>query len=106
MRRTINIWWVIAFFACVLTVFFWYSSKLNTTIEELQNRLEQDTVRLAALEAENAELEATLKTAGTDAFVEDQARNEYSYMMPDEIRFIITGQDGQYQQDQAEVPSP
>lgn len=106
MRRTVNIWWVIAIFACVLTAFFWYSSKLNTTIAELEDRLERDTVRLAALEAENADLEAVLKTVGTDAFVETQARNEYSYMMPDEIRFIITGQDGQYQQDQAEVPSP
>ena len=103
MRRTINIWWLIAVAGCVLVAFFWYSSQLSATIEELQNAVEQGNVRLAALQAENAELEATLKAADTDAFVEDQARNEYDYMMPDEIRFVITGTETDIQ---TEVPSP
>lgn len=106
MRRTINIWWVIGIFACVLCAFFWYSSQLSQTIAELQNKVDEGNVRLAALLSENAELEATLKTAGTDAFVENQARDEYGYMMSDEIRFVITGQ-GEYQQkEEAEIPSP
>lgn len=106
MRRTVNIWWVIAVIACVFVAFFCYSSKLSETIEELQDAVEQGNVRLAALQAENARLEAELKTADTDAFVENQARNEYGYMMPDEIRFVITGTDAEENQNQAEVPSP
>lgn len=106
MRRTVNIWWVIAVIACVFVAFFWYSSKLSETIEELQDTVEQGNVRLAALQAENAQLEAELKTADTDAFVENQARNEYGYMMPDEIRFVITGTDTGENQNEAEVPSP
>lgn len=106
MRRTVNIWWVIAVIACVFVAFFWYSSKLSETIEELQDTVEQGNVRLAALQAENAQLEAELKTADTDAFVENQARNEYGYMMPDEIRFVITGTDTEENQNEAEVPSP
>lgn len=106
MRRTVNIWWLIAVIACVFVAFFWYSSKLSETIEELQDTVEQGNVRLAALQAENAQLEAELKTADTDAFVENQARNEYGYMMPDEIRFVITGTDTEENQNEAEVPSP
>ena len=107
MRRTVNIWCVIAVIACVLIAFFWYSSKLSETIQELQAAVEEGNVRLAALQAENAELEATLKAAGTDAFVENQARNEYGYMMPDEIRFVITGSDAASQNNvETEVPSP
>ena len=103
MRRTVNIWWVIVFTACVLVAFFWYSNQLSDTIDELQNAVDLGNVRLAALQAENAKLESTLKAAGTDAFVEDQARNEYDFMMPDEIRFVITGTENH---NQMEVPSP
>lgn len=106
MRRTVNIWWVIAVIACVLVAFFCYSRQLSETIVELNNAVEAGNVRLAALQAENAELEATLKAAGTDAFVENQARNEYGYMMPDEIRFVITGSDAGDSNMPTEVPSP
>lgn len=107
MRRTVNIWWVIAVVACVFVAFFWYSSHLSETIRELQMAVEDGNVRLAALQAENAKLESTLKAAGTDAFVENQARNEYGYMMPDEIRFVITGSDTANQNEyETEVPSP
>jgi len=105
VRRTVNIWWVIGVIACVLAVFFWYSSQLTTTIDELTAAVEAGNVRLAALQAENAELEATLKSADTDAFIENQARNEYGYMMPDEIRFVITGTENN-QPSETEVPSP
>ena len=104
MRRTLNIWWVIAAFACVLVAFFIYSSKLSATIDEMQNVIEEGSMRLTALQAENAELEAVLKSAGTDAFIENQARNEYDYMMPDEIRFVITTSEDTYAKE--EIPSP
>ena len=105
MRRTVNIWWVIAVVGCILAAFFWYSNQLTETVAELQATVETGNVRLAALQAENARLEATLKAADTDAFVEDQARNEYGYMQPDEIRFVITG--AEYpNHEETEVPSP
>ena len=109
VRRTINIWWVIAVFACVLAAFSWYNGKLTATIEELSGVVEENTVRLSQLQAENAKLEATLKSAGTDAFIENQARTEYGYMMPDEIRFVITGAETalpQTTQSPEQIPSP
>ena len=105
MRRTVNIWWVIGIAACVIAVFFWYTSQLSETIDELQAAVEQDQASLTALQAKNAELEAILKIADTDAFIESQAR-EKGFMMPDEIRFVITGSDAEYVPQETEVPLP
>ena len=40
-------------------------------------------------------LEAEEETVGTDAFVEQQARDVYDFMMPDELRFVISFPDEQ-----------
>ncbi len=109
MRRTFNIWWIIAVFACVLAAFSWYNGKLTDTIAELEGVVEENTMRLNHLQAENAKLEATLKSAGTDAFVENQARTVYDYMMPDEIRFVITGAESaapETSEEPQQIPSP
>jgi len=109
VRRTVNIWWIIAIFACVLAAFSWYNGKLTDTIAELEVVVEENTMRLNQLQAENAELEATLKSAGTDAFVENQARTVFDYMMPDEIRFVITGaESGSAETNEStdQIPSP
>ena len=105
MRRTVNIWWVIVVAACVVAVFFWYTNQLSETINELRTVVEQEQNSLTALQAENAELEALLKVAGTDAFIEDRAR-EKGFMMPDEIRFVITGTEAEYIPEGTEVPAP
>ena len=107
MRRTINIWWIIAVFAVVLGLFSWYNSKLTATITELEGVVEASTVRLNQLQAQNTQLQATLKSVGTDAFIENQARSEYGYMMPDEIRFLISGADSATTTETSEqIPSP
>ena len=105
MRRTVNIWWMIAVIACVLVAFFWYSNRLNATIEELCAAADASKMRLSALQAENAELDAALKMAESEAFIENEARNN-GYMMPDEIRFVITGADFDNSSEEMEVPSP
>lgn len=44
-----------------------------------------------------------LDTVGSDSFIENQARTMYGYMMPDEIRFVITNPEALYGDD--EIPS-
>ena len=100
MRRTVNIWLLIAAFACVLAVFFWYSSTLTSALDELKTARDDSQLRLNELQTEQAELEAMLDTVGTDAFIENQARTMYGYMMPDEIRFVITNPEVLYGDDE------
>lgn len=103
MRKTINVWALIVLAACIMGGFFWYSGTLNASIVELNNAYDQSKVRLAELQNEQATLKATLETAGTDAFIENQARTMYGYMMPDEIRFVITNPEALYGDE--EIPS-
>ena len=63
----------------------------------------QTQMRLTELQGEQADLKTQLETVGTDAFIENQARTMYGYMMPDEIRFVITNPEALYGED--EIPS-
>ena len=103
MRKTINIWGLLAVLACVLLGFFCYSNTLTTDIGELNAAYDQSMLRMADLENEKTSLTAKLDTVGSDAFIENQARTMYGYMMPNEIRFVITNPESLY--DGGQVPS-
>ena len=105
LRKTLNIWWIIGFIACILVLFFSYSTKLSKEIETMQKMLEQEKIKLAEMRSENAKLESELNNAGTEAFVENQARDLYGYMMPDEIRFVLANHHAE-SENVTEVPSP
>jgi len=101
--NTANIWVLIDMSACVLVAFFWYSGTLSQTIDELNDTYDQTQMRLTQLQGDQADLKTQLETVGTDAFIENQARTMYGYMMPDEIRFVITNPEALYGED--EIPS-
>lgn len=104
MRRTMNIWIVVFVCICALAAFGWYNRSLNASLEELDGTLNSAQVRLTQLQGEQAELEAQAQSVGTDAFVENQARTLYGYIMPDEVRFVIDNPEALYG-DEA-IPSP
>jgi len=103
MRKTMNIWVVIVVCACVLVGFFWFNNNLSSSLNDLDSIYNDTKVRLSDLQAEQASLETQLETIGTDAFIENQARTMYGYMMPDEIRFVITNPEALYGDE--EIPS-
>jgi len=106
MHRTMNIWVLVIVFACVLVGFFWYSGTLDRTLEELEGVSEDHTVRISNLETEQTKLESTLAAAGTEAFIENQARTQYGYMMPDEIRFMISGLETEEETEASQQDAP
>lgn len=99
-----NIWVVIVVCACIMVAFLGYSSSLSDTLEELNAAHDDSQLRLSALQNEQAELQETIAVADTDAFIENQARTKHGYMMPDEIRFVISDPEVLYGDE--EVPSP
>ena len=90
MRRTVNIWWLIGAVACILIAFFCYSGTLSQTIGELNDVYDSHKVRAANLQNEQNALKSTLENVDSDTYIENQARNKYGYMMPDEVRLVIT----------------
>lgn len=103
MRKTMNIWILIGVSACVLVAFFWYSGTLSRSIDDLNSTYDDAQMRLSELQGKQAELKDMLDTVGSDSFIENQARTMYGYMMPDEIRFVITNPEALYGDD--EIPS-
>lgn len=104
MHKTMNIWLLIAVCACVAVVFFWYNGTLSDSIQELDSAYNDAKVRLTEMQGQQAELESMVDTVGTDAFIENQARTMYGYIMPDEIRFVIDNPEALYGTE--EIPSP
>ena len=89
MRRTVNLW---AFIACmVIMVLFFCFININIagSIGDIKENHRQATRELDDLSIQQDELEAEEKIVDTDAFVEQQARDLYDFMMPDELRFVI-----------------
>lgn len=96
MRRTVNIWFLIGALACVLIAFFCFSGSLSKTISELNAMHDEGQMRLEELKAEQLSLNNTLKNSTSDSFIESQARSKYGYMLPNEIRLVITNPEELY----------
>lgn len=56
----------------------------------------QYRIQLSELQNEKLRLEAELEAAGTDAYIENQARTRYGYLKPGELRFVITNPEALY----------
>ena len=76
--------------ACISIAFFWVSSRLSDHLEATDQQYQQAVATNNTLETQQNKLKNTLATVNTDAFIETQARTRYDYMMPDEIRIVIT----------------
>jgi cell division protein FtsB len=53
-------------------------------------------IRLSDVQNEKLKLEAELSVAGTDAYIENEARTRYGYLKPGELRFVITNPEALY----------
>ena len=104
MRRAMNVWVLVALCACVLIGFLWYNQTLTADLQELNETTNSAKMRLTQLQGQQAELEAQVQTVGTDAFIENQARTLYGYIMPDEVRFVIDNPEALYGDEP--IPSP
>jgi cell division protein FtsB len=96
MRRRIRLLPVMIVLACLAVAFFWFGSRLDAKLEEADQLYQQAVASGSALETTQNDLKATLETASSDAFIENQARSLYDYMKPDEIRIVITNPEALY----------
>ena len=99
MRRTVRVWPIFAFLACVLIAFVVSTGELNGQIKELDERYSQSRIKYNQLTGEQEKLKNTLDIVDTDAFIEYQAR-EYGYMREGELRFVITNPEVLYGTDE------
>ena len=69
---------------------------IQASILRMTKQESQDQLRLTSLQSEKLKLEAELSAAGTDAYIENQARTRYGYLKPGELRFVITNPEALY----------
>ncbi len=106
LKKRVGVLPVLALLLCLIGFFIWRSSTLGSSIQVINGQLDQSRMQLTQEQNTKAQLEQELSLVGTDAYIESQARSEYSYMKKDEIRFIITNPDKLYQEDENDNAVP
>lgn len=100
MRRSISIWFFAVCMTAMVIAFGVVNAGIVSSTDAINREYQNVNKTLTDLKNERQELQEELDTVGTDAFVERQARDQYDYMMPDELRFVISFPD-----EEAEQPS-
>lgn len=96
LRKRIGLIPVLVLFGLLMIGFLWLSNGLVTDIRDTKERYHAAISTGNDLETAQNKLKEVLASAHTDAFIENQARTLYDYMMPDEIRLVITNPDVLY----------
>lgn len=90
MRRSVNLWFFLGLMVVMVLFFCCVNIGIASSIKDVKDNHRQATMELSDLNNQQDALEAEEETVGTDEFVEQQARDLYDFMMPDELRFVIT----------------
>lgn len=77
----------------VIAVFSLINSRLDSGISQLRGLVEEASYLTAMKQKEVYELALKLEMAGTDDFIANEARTQYGYLAPGEIRFIVTNKE-------------
>lgn len=78
-------------------------NRLDSDITVLQDIAKETRLRQLSVEKEKSDLMQEIKNKDTDAYIMEKARTLYGYLMPGEIRFMITNPEALYETPEAIV---
>lgn len=90
MQRKVSIWVVIACILLMILVFGITNASIAADIQKIKDEKATVDQNCTDLINTKTELENELELAGTDAFIEQYARDYYDCMMEGELRFVIS----------------
>lgn len=96
---------VIAAVVAVVAVFSVININLDRDINRLNALVEQGNALVLEKQKEAAMLLDTLQISSTDGYIANQARTQYGYLAPGEIRFVITNPEALYGPEGASAPA-
>src|SRR5699024_12334212 len=82
-----------------------YTSSLHSWWSQHQE-IESTKAAIASKKARIAELEDTRKRLDDDAYIEQQARRRFGWVMPGEVGYRVIGVDGKIEGDVPELAEP
>ena len=77
----------------IVAVFSLINTRLDSGISQLRGLVEDASYLTSMKQKEVQELALKLEMAGTDDFIANEARTQYGYLAPGEIRFIVTNKE-------------
>lgn len=95
--------WLMLLALSALLFFSFQNRKLE--IAEKEEELRALSEEFYSESMRNDSLHVTLSQINTDRYIEQQARKQYSYLMPDEIRYVLVGAPGVNDEQSALLPS-
>lgn len=104
MRKTINVWILVATLAVILIVYFILSNSVNKALLEVQEQHATMSQLDAQREEENLQLQEDVAYSTTDPFIENVARTEYGYIFENETQLIFDNPEALYGEEN--MPSP
>lgn len=103
MRRRIKLFPVLVIAFVVAACSMITLNRLDSDIAVLQDVAKETRLRQLSAEKENSTLTQEINNKDTDAYIMEKARTLYGYLMPGEIRFVITNPEVLYETPEAAV---
>lgn len=103
MRRRIKLFPVLVVAFVVAACSMITLNRLDSDIAVLQDVAKETRLRQLSAEKENSTLTQEINNKDTDAYIMEKARTLYGYLMPGEIRFVITNPEVLYETPEAAV---
>ena len=93
--RYVQVPWIVVLTAVllVIAVFSLINARLDSGISELRGLVDEAGYLTSMKQKEVQELALKLEMAGTDDFIANEARTQYGYLAPGEIRFIVVNKE-------------
>ena len=80
----------------ILSIDIMIISSMNAQVETLKTDLKEIRLLSSQYSDEKDRLQDEIEQITTEAYVQNKARELYQYMMPDEVRFIVTNPEALY----------
>lgn len=78
-------------------------NQLNDDIAVLQDTARETRLRQLSVEAEKSAMQQEIAMKDSDSYIMEKARSLYGYLMPGEIRFVVTNPESLFDTPEATV---
>lgn len=104
MRKTINVWKLVATLAVILIVYFFLSNSLNKDLRAVEEQHALVSQLQTQREGENLQLQEDLEYSTSDPYIENIARTEYNFIFENETQLVFDNPEALYGEEN--MPSP
>ena len=103
MRKRIKLFYVMVAAFVIVAAGLMALNRLNQDITVLQDTARETRLRQLSVEAEKSAMQQEIAMKDSDSYIMEKARSLYGYLMPGEIRFVVTNPESLFDTPEATV---